>query len=126
MFDENFALAIEIKNKIVSHFINADITISSDKGQNEYFISTRNKELYYSEEYGRLIFEINQDIWSQGIFNFYFIVGNRGCEFSEIVKEISFSPQTTIPYTSWDIDSDAIHYLSVNRSNDMNNLLLVA
>ena len=127
MFNENYGLAMEIRRKILSRFINADINIIFDKEQDEYFISTRNEELYYSEKYGQLVFEINQSIlWGQGIFNFYFILDRREREFSEIVKEVSFSLQAKIPYTSWNIDDTAVHRLSVDRHINMNNSSLAA
>ena len=65
-------LAMDIKNKILNQFNNADIDIRYDDEQNEYFISTKNKILYDSEEYEKLIFEIKQEmLYGRGIFNFY-------------------------------------------------------
>ena len=75
MFDRNSALALVVKNIILTSFLDADIEIVFDKEQGEYYISTRNRELYYSEAYSMLILDINQNIlWKQGIFNFYFIL----------------------------------------------------
>jgi len=86
MFDKNSALAIMIKNTILSNFLYADIEISFDKEQNEYYISTRNKELYYSEAYGMLVFDIEQNIlWKQGIFNFFFILEEGRSKYKKIM-----------------------------------------
>ena len=70
-------------NKILSNFIHADIEIIFDKERNEYFISTRNKELYYSEAFGMLVLKISQNLWKRGIFNFYFILDVRDREFNK-------------------------------------------
>ena len=106
MFDKNCVLAADIKNKILSRFIDAEINIFFDKERNEYFISTRDKDLYYSEEFGMLVFEINQGIlWKQGIFNFYFILDLREREFINAADKISFSRKNETAYASWDINS---------------------
>jgi len=82
-------LARSIRNKILSNFISAEINITYDKEQNEYFISTRDKNLYYSEAYGLLILDIKQNIlWEQGKYNFYFTLDVQEREFD---------------YKSWDI-----------------------
>ena len=105
MFDNGGFIALKIKNKILSHFIHADINIVFDKEQNEYFISTRDRELYHSETYGKLVLEINQNIlWGQGIFNFYFVLDSRGREFDKTVKEILFSIKKEVSYTAWNVN----------------------
>jgi len=117
MFNENNALVIEIKNKILLQFIDAEIDIFYDKDQDEYFISTRNKELYYSDDYGKLIYEINQgDLWVNGIFNIYFILRENDTS----VKEMSFSVDKETVYTSWNVDktqafnTDKMYYFNDN------------
>ena len=125
MFDKNYALAMDIKNKILTNIMYADIDIFFDKEQNEYFISTRNKELYYSEAYGKLIFEINQDIlWGQGIFNFYFILDTRAREFDNASKETIFFLQNENLYKSWDVKNT--HSLFAGKYTDMDNFSLAA
>lgn len=125
MYNKDFVLALEIKNKILSHFVQADVDIFYDKEQDEYFISIRDKELYNSEEYGKLVFEINENIlWGQGIFNFYFILDTRDCGFEKTTKEISFSLQDEIQYTSWIVNNT--HSLFVDKHFDLNDSSLAA
>ena len=105
MFNNDDSLALEIKNKILTRFIHADISVFFDKERNEYFISTRNKELYYSEGYGMLVLEISQNLWGRGVFNFYFILDVRDHEFNKTANEISFSLKNEIHYILWDVSN---------------------
>jgi hypothetical protein len=105
---DNNALALTIKNNILANFPFADIEIIFDKELGEYFISTRNKELYYSEAYGMLIFEINQNIlWKQGIFNFFFILDERDHEINKLSQDITVSL------------SDEVHYETAERQQEL-------
>ena len=99
MFNNDDSLALEIKNTISINFIHANIEIIFDKERNEYFISTRNKELYYSEEYGMLVLEISQNLWKQGIFNFYFILDLRLNPFENMAKDTLFDSEETNFFT---------------------------
>ena len=108
MFSKNDSLALTIKNKILSNFINANIEVIFDKEQDEYFISTRNKELYYSEEYGMLVLEINQNLWKQGIFNFYFILDLRLNPFENMVKDTLFTSKETNSFTQWNLHTHTV------------------
>jgi hypothetical protein len=102
-------LARSIRNKILSNFIFADIDIIYDKEQNEYFISTRNKDLYYSEAYGLLILDIKQNIlWEQGKYNFYFTLDIQEKEFDRMIKNITFSLTDETDYKSWDVKKTPI------------------
>jgi len=101
MFSKNDSLALEIKNKILTNFIQANTEIVFDREQNEYFISTRNKDLFYSEAYGLFTLEINQGLWEQGIFNFYFILDVKPNQFEDMEKRFSFDPKETDTFTSW-------------------------
>jgi len=102
VFDKNYSLAVKIKNLILRDFPYADINIVYDKGLNEYFISTNDEKLYYSEAYGMLILTINTDIlWGQGIFNFYFILDVQEHELGKMTKKITFSPTDEINYKTW-------------------------
>jgi len=97
-------LARSIRNKILSNFISADINITYDKEQNEYFLSTQDKNLYYSEAYGLLILDIKQNIlWEQGKYNFYFTLDVQEREFDKMTTNITFSLTDEIDYKSWDI-----------------------
>jgi len=109
MFDKNYLLAIEIKNMILTNFYYVDINIIYDKGLDEYFISTHDENLYYSEPYGMLILAINQDIlWKQGYFNFYFIL-DKTIHNINIAEEISFERKYTDSYSLWGVrDTDNI------------------
>ena len=92
MFSDDNYLALKLKNLIESRFPYADIKISFNKDFGEYFISTRNKELYYSEDYLMLLFEIDNDIlWEQGKFNFFFTLNQRGPEYDFMANSIIFS-----------------------------------
>ena len=123
MADKNYTLAIKIKNMILSSFPYLDINIYFDNESNEYFISTRNKEQYYSEGYGMLVFEINQNIlWGQGIFNFHFVLEER--EADKLAKSISFSANNETRYTSWDISST--HTLLVTKHAEADGFALAA
>jgi len=109
MFNNNNALALEIKNIILNNFIQADIEIIFDKERNEYFISTRDKELYYSEAYGMLILEINQNIlWRRGVFNFYFILDLRPNQFENMIKDTLFTSKETSFSAQWNPRTDAV------------------
>jgi len=114
----NNALALAIKKIILTKFLDANIKITFDKEQNEYFISTRNRELYYSEAYGMLVLEINQNIlWKQGIFNFYFILDVRKHKFDKITKNITFSLADEIVYKPWGVKKQSLFidtHISVN------------
>jgi hypothetical protein len=101
MFSKNDSLALEIKNKILTNFIQANIEIVYDKEQNEYFISTRNKDLYYSEAYGLFTLEISQGLWEQGIFNFHFILDVKPSQFEDMEKCMSFDVKEMATFTSW-------------------------
>jgi len=102
-------LARSIRNKILSNFIFADIDIIYDKEQNEYFISTRDKDLYYSEAYGLLILDIKQNIlWEQGKYNFYFTLDVQEREFDKMITNITFSLKDEIVYKSWDVKKTPI------------------
>ena len=46
MFTDDDVVALEIRDKIQARFPYADIKIMFDENMGEYFISTRNKELY--------------------------------------------------------------------------------
>jgi len=125
MFDNGNFVALEIKNKIRSHFIDADINIVFDKEQNEYFVSTQNRELYYSEEYGKLVLEISQSLlWGQGIFNFYFVLDSSGREFDKTVKEILFSLKREVTYTAWNVNASSA--LFVDKHVDVNDSSMAA
>jgi len=109
MFNNYNALAMEIKNIILANFIHADIEIIFDKERNEYFISTRNRELYYSEAYGMLILEINQNIlWKQGVFNFYFILDLRPNQFEDMAKDALFTSEETSFFAQWDLHTHTV------------------
>jgi hypothetical protein len=124
MFENDNFLASTIRNIILSHFIYADIDIIYDKEQNEYYISTRNRDLYYSEAYGLLILDIKQNIlWKQGKFNFYFILDIRGREFVTITEKIIFSHTDEIKYKTWDINKTP---LFVDSHIDIYNFPLAA
>jgi hypothetical protein len=124
MLNNNNALALSIKNIILTNFLHADIEIIFDKEQNEYFISTRNKELYYSEGYGMLMLEISKDIlWKQGIFNFYFILDERNHEFDKMTKNLTFSLANEIIYKTWDVNKPS---LFVGKHIDVDNYSLAA
>jgi hypothetical protein len=87
MLNNDNNLALIIKNIILTAFLHADIEVNFDKERNEYFISTRDKDLYYSEAYGLLILDIEQNIlWKQGRFNFYFILDVRGRGFDKMTE----------------------------------------
>ena len=106
MVDKNYTLAMKIKNEILSNFPSLDINVYFDNESVEYFISTRNKEQYYSDEYGKLVFKINQKyLWGQGIFNFYFILDESKKETDKLANFISFSTNNEIHYISWDINN---------------------
>jgi hypothetical protein len=119
MFDNDNSLALEIKNKILDRFIHANTSVFFDKEHNEYFISTRNKELYYSEEYGMLVLEISENLWRQGKFNFYFIFDARSHEFDRATKEISLSPENEILYASWGVNNTSFVFVDeyINTDN---------
>jgi len=124
MLSDYNALALEIKNIILTNFLNADIEIIFDKEQNEYFISTRNKELYYSEAYGMLILDISQNIlWGQGIFNFYFILDIREHKSNEMTKNITFSLTGETSYKTWDVNKLS---LFIDKHIDMDIFSLAA
>jgi hypothetical protein len=125
MFNNNNALGLEIKNKILEKFINADLEVYMDREQNEYFIVTHNKELYYSEAYGMLVLEINQNIlWKQGIFNFYFILDVRANELGIMAKNMSFSQEKTYPYELWSVSNT--HEFAVGNDIALNDFSLAA
>ncbi|MDR1836641.1 MAG: hypothetical protein LBQ89_03180 [Treponema sp.] len=108
MFNHEDFLALEIKNIILTNFFHADIEIIFDKERNEYFISTRNKELYYSESYGMLILEINQNIlWKQDFFNFYFILDLRRNPLENMAKNILFTSEET-SFTQWNLHTQTV------------------
>jgi len=109
MFNNYNALAMEIKNIILTNFFHADIEIIFDKEQNEYFISTRNRELYYSEAYGMLILEIKQNIlWRRGVFNFYFILDLRPNQFEDMAKDTLFTSKETNSFTQWNLHTHTV------------------
>jgi hypothetical protein len=125
MINKNYTLALKIKNMILSTFPSLDICIYFDDELNEYIISTRNKEIYYSNEYGKLVFEINQEIlWEQGIFNFYFILDESERESDKLAKGISFSQRNEVHYTSWVINNT--HSLTIDRYDGIENYSLAA
>jgi hypothetical protein len=117
-------LALTIKNKILTTFLHADIEINFDKEQNEYFISTRDKDLYYSEAYGLLILDIKQNIlWKQGKFNFYFILDVRERDFDKMTEKTTFSHTDEINYKTWEVNKPS---LFIDKYVDMDNFPLVA
>jgi hypothetical protein len=104
MFDKNYSLAVEIKNLILSFFYYADIDIVYDNDLDEYFITTRDEKLYYSEAYGMLVLAINQGIlWKYGNFNFYFILDNKPARQKNTVEKISFEQKEAGSYFSWGV-----------------------
>jgi len=108
MFNHEDFVALEIKNIILTNFFHADIEIIFDKERNEYFISTRNKELYYSEPYGMLILEINQNIlWKQGFFNFFFILDSRRNPLENMAKNTLFTSEET-SFTQWNLHTQTV------------------
>jgi len=124
MLENDNLLAFNIKNKIESDFINAKINIIYDKEQNEYFISTRDKDLYYSESYGLLILDIKQNIlWKQGKYNFYFILDAQEQEFDKLSKKITFTLKNEIDYKPWNVKKTLI---IVDKHIDTENFSLVA
>lgn len=103
--NRNDTLAMTIKNKILLKFPYADIDITLDKEQNEYFISTSDEELYHSEAYGVLVMDIKLNIlWKQNVYNFYFILDLRKSEFGKMTKNMTFSPANEINYKTWDVN----------------------
>ena len=125
MFDKNNALAIKIKNTILSNFLYADIEISFDKEQNEYYISTRNKELYYSEAYGMLVFDIEQNIlWKQGIFNFYFILEEGHNKYKKMADVMSVAREESGSYSVWNTYSTG--NLTFDNNIELSNFYLAA
>jgi hypothetical protein len=124
MFENDNFLAGSIRNIILSNFINANIDIIYDKGQNEYFISTRDKNLYYSEAYGLLILDIKQNIlWKQGKFNFYFILDVRERDFDKMTEKTTFSHTDEISYKTWEVNKPSIF---IDKYVDTDNFPLVA
>jgi len=109
MFDKNYTLALKIKNLILINFPYAGINVFHDSTLNEYFISTQNKELYYSDEFGKLILEINQNmLWGQGIFNFYFILDVRENELDRVAKIITLASVNEVRYMPWEVNNTPI------------------
>jgi hypothetical protein len=124
MLNNNDSLVSAIKNIILTNFPYAGTEVIFDKEQNEYFISTRNKELYYSEAYGMLILEINKNtLWEQGIFNIYFILDVRDKEFDKMTEQITFSFMDETAYKTWDVNKTS---LSVDKHIDTHNFSLAA
>ena len=124
MFSNDDILVIKIKNKIQARFPQSNIEIRFDKELNEYFISTRNKELYYSDEYGMLIFEIDSEIlWKQNKFNFYFVLNERYNGLNMLINKLSFSYKINDNYIDWNINKPNIF---IERYNDTNNFSLAA
>jgi Rps23 Pro-64 3,4-dihydroxylase Tpa1-like proline 4-hydroxylase len=114
MLNNNYALALAIKNIILTNFLHADIEITFDKEQDEYFISTQNKEIYYSQAYGMLLLEINQNIlWKQGIFNFHFTLNVKPSQPEELVRKMTFDQKETNSYLLWNVCDNQ---LPVNQS----------
>lgn len=112
MVDNNHALAIMIKNKIQTHFINAGVNIIFDKERNEYFISTRNRDLYYSQAYGILILEINQNtLWGRGIFNFYFTLDEKQDHLEKMAEQTSFDRKESKHYEMWGVHNTHILFV---------------
>jgi hypothetical protein len=125
MFDSKNGLAITIKNILLTHFPCAEIDIIFDKEQNEYFISTRDEKLYYSEEYGMLIMEIKLNLlWDNGIFNFFFILDSTPIQVEKLFDSISFSQKEITPDFYWNIGNNNV--LSVKDNIESNNLFLAA
>ncbi|MCL2138266.1 MAG: hypothetical protein FWH41_01915 [Treponema sp.] len=121
MIEKNNIWALWIKNKILSCFPYAGTVITFDKEQNEYFVSTPNKDLYYSESYGLIVFEINQTLWNQGIFNFYFTLES---DFHMIDKIIPFLFTEERIYSFWGINNNLA--LFVDKDTNMDNFSLAA
>jgi len=124
MLNNNNALALKIKNIILRNFLHADIEVVFDKERDEYFISTRNKDLYYSEAYGMLILEISQNtLWKQGIFNFHFILDVREPECNKMTEKTTFLLTEEIKYKTWDVNKPSFF---ADKRVDVENFSLVA
>ena len=78
MHRDDDALAREIRNRLSADFINADIRIEHDSERDEYFVSTPDRKLYHSDEYGTAVFEIHRELWNRGVFNFCFVLDRNG------------------------------------------------
>ena len=125
MSDKNYTLAMKIRNIILSTFPSLDINVYFDNELKEYIISTRNKEYYYSENYGKLISEINNNIlWCQGIFNFYFILDEGEKEFDMLTNVMSFSFNNEILFKPWARDTSNL--LLIEKHNNTDNYSLAA
>jgi hypothetical protein len=109
MFDKAYFLAMEAKNKLQARFMRTDIGVVFDKERGEYFICARDKDLYYSKEYGMLAMEISRDLLERGATNFYFILDSGAWrEFDKTAEGMSFYVNTAVSYAHWDIKSSRV------------------
>lgn len=113
MTSETFFIENDIKTIILKHFPSLIISIYYESNDDEYFISIPFEDIYYSDEYQKLIMQIKTEyLWKNNLNNFYFIWSNQFC-CDEMNTIIYFKDKISNQYKNWSV-FDEITRIDVN------------
>jgi len=68
----------EIRNAVRARFPLLSLNIYHDISRDEYVVAIDNRNIYYSDEYQKLVMDLKiSSLWPAGVDNYYFVVENK-------------------------------------------------
>ncbi len=82
-----YSTFLTIQNEIQKYYPSLRISLSFDPDDDEYYISINDRDIFHSEQYRKLIFNITEALlWENGIYNVFFNI-----EMVEVINKILFT-----------------------------------
>jgi hypothetical protein len=91
----------EIKNAIRANFPLMQYTIYHDESRDEYVVAIYDKDVYYSDEYRKLVMELKiNSLWPADINNYFFVVEDMP-QCTMKAATISFTDGGSVAWNMW-------------------------